>query len=465
MNIIPAMANAIEVWPLDRLIPYAANARTHSDAQVAKVAASIKEFGFTSPILVDGQDGIIAGHCRLMAARKLGLEQVPVIILDHLSDAQRRAYILADNKLSLEAGWDNDILAAELDRLREDGYDLEVIGFSDEELGGLLDGMEEQDEGGGDGGGEENIPEPPKNPVTRPGDLWVLGEHRLLCGDSTKADDVIRLMNGERAILFATDPPYLVDYDGTNHPPNKTYKERQEKAKLAAEGKAKKGWLDGNKDWSDTYGVTWDDSSQGPELYEGFIRTAIDHAITDHAAWYCWHASKRQGMLEGVWEKMGAFVHQQIIWNKPSPVLTRTHYLWKHEPCFYGWIRGNRPEKLEGADPAYTVWDIKGLTGDERPEHPTPKPLECFGIPMRQHVPVGGLCYEPFSGSGSQIMAGEANHRRVYALEISPVYVDVAIQRFIQATGKIVYLDGSGGKSFADVAAERGVVLDTPEDS
>ncbi|MEO5368370.1 MAG: DNA methylase, partial [Magnetococcus sp. WYHC-3] len=237
------------------------------------------------------------------------------------------------------------------------------------------------------------------------------------------------------------------------------YKERQEKAKLAAAGKVKKGWLDGNKDWSDTYGVTWDDSSQGPELYEGFIQAAIDHAIDTHAAWYCWHASKRQAMLEAVWEKMGAFVHQQIIWNKPSPVLTRTHYLWKHEPCFYGWIRGNRPEKIESAEPAYTVWDIKGLTGDDRPEHPTPKPLDCFAIPMRQHVEPGGLCYEPFSGSESQIMAGEQTGRRVYAMEISPVYVDVAVKRFLQATGKIVYLEGSGGKTFEQVAAERGITL------
>ncbi|MEO5364688.1 MAG: DNA methylase, partial [Magnetococcus sp. DMHC-8] len=369
-------------------------------------------------------------------------------------------------KMSELAGWDWEMVGVERTRLIEEGFDFGMIGFTDEDLANVSDGLDGGLEGEGvDGGEGEVIPELPANPVTRPGDLWILGEHRLLCGDSTKAEDVIRLMKGERAILFATDPPYLVDYDGTNHPPNKTYKERQEKAKLAAEGKAKKGWLDGNKDWSNTYGVTWDDSSQGPELYEGFIRAAMDHAITDHAAWYCWHASKRQGMLESVWERAGAFVHQQIIWNKPSPVLTRTHYLWKHEPCFYGWIRGNRPEKLEGADPAYTVWDIKGLTGDERPEHPTPKPLECFGIPMRQHVPVGGLCYEPFSGSGSQIMAGEANHRRVFAMEISPIYVDVAVQRFIQATGKIVHLDGSGGKSFAEVAAERGVVLDAPGDS
>ncbi|MBF0399660.1 MAG: ParB N-terminal domain-containing protein [Magnetococcales bacterium] len=451
MKMIPAMASAIEVWPVDRLIPYAANARTHSDAQVDKVAASIKEFGFTSPILVDGKDGIIAGHCRLMAARKLGMEQVPVIILDHLSDAQRRAYILADNRLALDSGWDNDILAAELDRLREDGYDLEVIGFSDEELGGLLDGMEEQEESGGDSA-EEKIPPPHANPVSRPGDLWILGEHRLLCGDSTKAEDVMRLMNGERAVLFATDPPYLVDYTGGNHPPSRVN---------PATGKRRGG----GKDWTDTYGKTWDDADQGPELYQGYMRQAIDHAIDDHAAWYCWHASKRQAMVEAVWEEMGAFVHQTIIWNKNTSILSRTHYLWKHEPCFFGWMRGNRPPRLEGSDNCTTVWDLKSLAGDERPEHPTPKPLECFGIPMRQHVEKGGLCYEPFSGGGSQIMAGEANHRRVYAMEISPVYVDVAVQRFIQATGKIVYLDGSGGKTFAEVAAERGIVLDVAGDA
>ncbi len=450
-------------WPLDRLIPYARNPRKN-DEVVDKMVGAIKEFGFRIPIVAKSDGTVVDGHLRLKAARRLDLDEVPVMLADDLTEVQIKAFRLLANQSANWAEWNDELLRLELSDLQDAGFDLEVIGFSDEELGGLLDGMEEQDEGDGAGGGEETIPEPPKNPVTRPGDLWVLGEHRLLCGDSTKADDVIRLMNGERAILFATDPPYLVDYDGTNHPPNKTAKERAAKAKAAAEGKEKKGWTDGNKDWSDTYGVTWDDSSQGPELYEGFIRAAIDHAITDHAAWYCWHASRRQGMLESVWEKMGAFVHQQIIWNKPSPVLTRTHYLWKHEPCFYGWIRGNRPEKLEGADPAYTVWDIKGLTGDERPEHPTPKPLECFGVPMRQHVPLGGLCYEPFSGSGSQIMAGEANHRRVYAVEISPVYCDVAVQRFLQASGKIVFLEGSGGKTFADVAAERGISI-TPNAS
>ncbi|MBF0187091.1 MAG: site-specific DNA-methyltransferase, partial [Magnetococcales bacterium] len=312
------------------------------------------------------------------------------------------------------------------------------------ELNDLLNGVDDGgDTGGADVAAGDSIPEPPATPVTQPGDLWILGDHRLLCGDSTNADDVQRLMNGERAILFATDPPYLVDYDGTNHPGSKETRKRKSL----------------NKDWSDTYSVTWDDSNQGPELYEGFIRTAIDHAILPNAAWYCWHASRFQSMLEGVWNTYGAFVHQQIIWAKEKGVLTYSRYLWKHEPCLMGWIKGNMPPKVEGAEFHSTVWDISSLSGDERPDHPTPKPLECFAIPMRQHVDHDGLCYEPFSGSGSQIMAGEMTDRRVNATEVSPVYVDVAVKRFMQATWKIVYLEGSGGRTFEDVAEERGVDL------
>lgn len=473
---IPAMVSSIEIWPLDRLIPYIGNARTHSDEQVAQVAGSIKQFGFVNPILVDNNSGIIAGHCRLLSARKLGLTDAPVIVLDHLTDTQRRAYILADNKLAENAGWDNIILGSQLHILEDDGFDLALLGFGDDELARIMDGLGGDGEeggdgeggdgegGGGEGGDEENIPPPPPNPVTRAGDLWVLGDHRLLCGDSTKADDVVRLMKGERAILFATDPPYLVAYNGTDHPQN--YKTKKKIVRLKNEGVSEddpemiKAMTNGNnKDWSDTYGKTWDEAEGNPELYEKYHRAAIDHAIQDHAAWYCWHASRRQAMLEEVWEKMGAFVHQQIIWVKNNPVLTRNHYMWKHEPCFYGWIRGNRPERIEGAEPAYTVWEIKSLAGNDRPEHPTPKPLDCFAIPMRQHVEPGGLCYEPFSGSGSQIMAGELTGRRVYAMEISPVYVDVDVLRFIKTTSKAVYLDGTG-QTFEQVAAERGVTLE-----
>ena len=428
----------LESWPIDRLIPYAKNPRKNDDV-VDQMVGAIREFGFRIPIVARSDGSVVDGHLRLKAARRLELTTVPVVLADDLTETQIKAFRLLANQSSNWADWDEDLLKLELVDLQDADFDIDMIGFSDEELDNLLSGLD--DDGDGGVGQEESIPEPPPNPVTRPGDLWVLGDHRLLCGSCTNTDDVIRLMNGERAALFATDPPYLVDYDGTNHPGDKSSTLKDSK----------------NKDWSATYGVTWDDSSQGPELYEGFIKAAIDHAIEKTAAWYMWHASKRQAMVESVWEKMGAFVHQQIIWRKNNSILTRTLYLWKHEPCFYGWVRPNRPPRLDNADPTPSVWDMDSLTGEDRPDHPTPKPLDAFGIPMRQHIKPGGLCYEPFSGSGSQIMAGEQNHRRVYAMEISPVYVDVAVQRFIKATEKIVYLDGSGGKTFADMANERGI--------
>ena len=419
----------IETWPLERLKPYVRNAKTHGPDQVAKIAGSMARFGWTVPVLVGSDGEVIAGHGRILAAAQLGLTEAPVIVLDHLTEEQRKAYRIADNQLTTLGDWNEALLAAELQELAADDFDLSVVGFSDAELDQLL----AFDVGGGETAEGASVPpvvvpEPPRNPASRRGDLWILGDHRLLCGDSTKPDEVRRLMNGERAVLFACDPPYLVDYDGSNHPAR-------------------------NKDWSPSYGVTWDDSSQGAELYDGFIRAAIAEAITEDAAWYCWHASRRQAMLEACWEKAGAFVHQQIIWVKDRGVLTRSHYLWKHEPCFMGWVRPHRPPKVADEMLAST-WVIPSLSGDERPDHPTPKPLDCFAIPMRQHVARGGLCYEPFSGSGSQIMAGEATGRRVFAMEISPAYVDVAVERWQVETGRDAILDGDG-RRFAAVKAER----------
>ncbi|MBB1492977.1 site-specific DNA-methyltransferase [Paracoccus sp. MC1854] len=427
---------AIDYRALDSLVPYARNARTHSEAQVAEIAGSIREFRFTNPVLIAEDGTLIAGHGRVLAARLLGMDTVPTITLTGLSDNQRRALVLADNRIALNAGWDEALLSLELTDLKEAGLDLGILGFEDGELDRLLAGTEGEEEGSTL---PVVIPEPPRNPASRTGDLWILGDHRLLCGDSTSHDDVRRLMNGERAVLFATDPPYLVDYDGSNHPTR-------------------------NKDWSASYGTTWDDSSQGAELYDGFIGAAVAGAITEDAAWYCWHASRRQAMLEACWEKAGAFVHQQIIWVKDRGVLTRSHYLWKHEPCFMGWRRPNRPPKV-AEQTLPSTWEMPSFARDDRPDHPTPKPLDAFGIPMRQHVARGGLCYEPFSGSGSQIMAGEANGRRVFAMEISAAYVDVALERWQAETGKDAILDGDG-RTFAEVTVERlGGVDESQEDA
>jgi DNA modification methylase len=423
------------------LVEYARNPRKNDDV-VDRMCGAIREFGFRIPIVARSDGTIVDGHLRLKAARKLELETVPVVLADDLSETQIKAFRLLANQSANWADWDDELLNLELTDIQDAGFDMELVGFSEEELAEIMAPLDDADGNGGDFQNDV-IPDPPKNPVSKLGDLWVLGEHRLLCGDSTSGEDVKRLMNGELAQLFATDPPYLVDYDGTNHPSGKND---------SAAKKAKK-----NKDCSDTYGITWDDSNQGPEFYEQFIKAAIDNAILPNAAWYCWHASKRQAMLEEVWTKFAAFQHQQIIWVKPRGVLTRSKYLWRHEPCLFGWIKGNMPPKIKDAEFLSTIWEIDSLAGDERPDHPTPKPLAVFTIPMKQHLGRGGLCYEPFSGSGSQIMAGESVGRRVYAMEVSPVYVDVAVQRFIQTTGKIVYLDGSGGKQFEDVAKERGV--------
>jgi len=425
----------IERWPVARLLPYARNARTHSDDQVLKLAASLVEYGWTAPVLVSDAGEIIAGHGRLLAAQQLGLDEAPVIRLAHLTPEQVRAYRIADNRLSELSGWDEELLAAELQALGADGFDLGLTGFEGAELDRLLaliDG-----DGEGEAAGEDAVPEPPAEPVSRVGDLWLLGQHRLLCGDSTTSQDVIRVMDGKRAILFATDPPYLVDYDGTNHP---------------SKGGAGNG-KDKNKDWGESYGITWDDASQGPELYEGFIRQAVAHAILPNAAWYCWHASRRQAMVESVWEKFGAFVHQQIVWAKDRGILTRSFYLWQHEPCFFGWLKGNRPPRVSDDYPG-TVWTLPTVKVGEKTEHPTSKPIEVFALPMRQHTQRGEVCYEPFSGSGSQIIAGETTGRRVFAIEISPQYVDVAVKRWQTLTGRVAMLD-QDGRTLEAVAAER----------
>lgn len=314
-----------------------------------------------------------------------------------------------------------------------DAQTISDAGFNDDELARFMaDGQSQitQDE----------PPLPAAASVTQSGDLWLLGAHRLLCGDSTKAEDVTRLMDGLRARLFATDPPYLVGYDGTNHPQSFT-------------GGA-------SKDWSETYGTSWDDADSNSELYDGFLAAAVAHALDDSAAWYCWYASRRHTLLEQAWIRHGAFAHCQIIWAKNRPVLTRTWYMWQHEPCLMGWKKGCKPERGPEASPASTVWQIDTIpSGEDRPEHPTPKPLEVFAIPMRQHTRTGEVCYEPFSGSGTQIIAAEQLGRRCLALEISPVYADVSVRRWQTLTGQPARLDGDG-RTWAEIAAERGVTLD-----
>ena len=430
----------IVMRPVSELKPYAQNARTHSQEQIEQLAASIREFGFTNPVLATADGMIVAGHGRIEAAKLAGVTEVPTLIVGaNWSPAQLRAYVLADNQLALNAGWDNDILKQELSDLSAEDFHIPVIGFDNDLVTALL-----ADDPTGGLTDENEIPEAPKKPATRRGDLWLLGNHRLLCGDSTNPEDVTRLMDGKRAALFATDPPYLVDYDGTNHPTRK-----------GATARAKKI---ANKDWSEDYieQPHWDDSSQGPQFYEAFMRVAIDCAIAEDAAWYCWHASRRHAMLEACWKKFDVLHHQQIIWAKSRPVLTRSIMLWAHEPCLFGWRSGKKPRvNREGFDSwPTTVWNIPSSEIETR-EHPTSKPVRVFSLPMELHTLPGDICYEPFSGSGSQHIAGEKTGRRVYGMELSETFCDVIINRWQAFSGKTAVLDGEGA-TYTEIRGQRG---------
>jgi DNA modification methylase len=433
------MTPEVVMRPVSELKPYEHNARTHSPEQINQLAASIREFGFTNPVLVTAEGTIVAGHGRVEAAKAAQIGLVPTIVVGaHWTPAQLRAYVLADNQLALNAGWDDDLLKQELADLSAESFDIGLVGFDAELVAGLLaaeptGGLTDEDE----------IPEAPKRPATRRGDLWLLGNHRLLCGDSTNPDDVTRLMDGKRAALFATDPPYLVDYDGMNHP---TRKGTSARAKKIA-----------NKDWSEEYieQPHWDDSSQGPQFYEAFMQVAIDCAIAEDAAWYCWHASRRQAMLESCWKKFDVLHHQQIIWAKSRPVLTRSIMLWAHEPCLFGWRSGKKPRvNREGFDSwPTTVWNIPSSEIETR-EHPTSKPVRVFSLPMELHTLPGDICYEPFSGSGSQHIAGEKTGRRVYGMELSETFCDVIINRWQAFSGKAAVLDGEGA-TYTEIRGQR----------
>jgi DNA modification methylase len=401
----------VEYRPLAALTPFANNPRTHSDAQVAEIAASIREFGWTNPILVDGANGIIAGHGRLLAARQLGMTTVPVIELAGLSEAQKRAYVIADNKLALNAGWDNDLLALELGDLQGLGFDLSLTGFSDDELAGLLSvgtaGLTDPDQ----------VPPIPEHPVSQAGDLWRLGPHRLLCGDSTKADDVACVLGSVKPHLMATDPPYGVDYRPDW---------RAQAGVNANKGKLGRVENDNRADWREAWA-----------LFPGDVA-------------YVWHAGRFSSTVQASLEASGFEIRAQIIWAKDRFALSRGHYHYQHEPCWYA-VRGTAHWK--GDRSQSTLWNIPSRE-DRGHGHGTQKPVECMRRPMLNNSSPGQAVYEPFCGSGTSIIAAETIGRVCHAIEIEPAYVDVAVTRWQAFSGKTAILAGDD-RSFAEVVAER----------
>jgi DNA modification methylase len=411
----------VTLVPIDQLFGSPSNPRKN-DAAVPHVAASLRRFGWQQPIVAKRSGEVIAGNTRLKAARELGMTEVPVWWFEG-DDLDATAFSIADNRTHEFASWDDPALAALLTQLREEDA-LEGVGYDTAEIDGLLAQVKADEKAALRGAEDDVAEEPPETPTARMGDLWTLGDHSLLCGDSTKLEDVERVMAGDKAALCATDPPYLVDYTGER--PN-----------------------DSGKDWTASYKeIEIKDA-------DGFFRAVFQNvlAVLGHkAAIYCWHAHKRCGDIQRIWRDLGILDHQQIIWIKPSPVFGRVYWHFRHEPCVMGWRKGDKPEH-DGVHDFDSVWEVD-WEGKARfaSEHPTSKPVELFTRPINKHTAPGDVVFEPFSGSGSQIIAAERAGRRCRAIEISPPFVDVAIRRWEKATGQEAAL---GGQTYAEVSGIR----------
>lgn len=410
--------------PLRDIHPDPANLRQQPVRNLDAIKASLRRFGQQKPIVVDAQGTILAGHGVFLAARDLGWDRL-ACVTSNLSGPERIAYQIADNRAAELSTWDEAALFETLGQM--DVSEAAELGFSNAELSSMHDALNESL--------DEDAPiAPAKHAVAQLGDLWHLGEHRLLCGDSTDARDVDRLMDGHQAALVATDPPYLVDYTGDR--PN-----------------------DSGKDWSATFREFEITDADG--FFRG-VFTNVLRVLAPHAAIYCWHAHKRQALISRVWEDLGILEHQQIIWVKPTPVFGRVYWHFRHEPCLMGWRQGSQPEHkrngMAGGEHD-SVWEIdwEGASRIVGNEHPTQKPLELFARPMRKHTEIGDIVLEPFSGSGSQLIAATRLRRRCMAIELEPVFVDVAIRRWQQETGQDARL--SDGTPWREVACNRNVLL------
>lgn len=393
-------------WPLERLIPYVNNARTHDDRQIAQIAASIAEFGFVNPILVGNDNVIVAGHGRLMAAQRLGLNEVPVIVLDHLSKTQRRALVISDNRIAEGSGWDETLLHLELSDLKDEGFELDLLGFDDAELDKLLAADDQcQDEH------TEILPEVQENPLSRLGDLWVLGRHRLLCGDATQAEALSQLMQDQLADMAFTDPPYNVDYGNS--------------AKDKARGKNRQILND----------------NLGQDFY-AFLKAALTQLLSvTKGACYVAMSSSELDTLQKAFRDAGGKWSTFIVWAKNTFTLGRADYQRQYEPILYGWREGN-DHYWCGARDQGDVWFFnKPLKNDL---HPTMKPIELVERAIRNSSKNQDIVLDVFGGSGSTLIASEKTGRSARLMELDPKYVDVIIRRWQTYSGQQAVRESDG---------------------
>ena len=379
---------------ISSLIPYARNSRTHTEAQVAQVAASIKEFGFLNPVIIAEDNTILAGHARVLAARKLGLDKIPCIKAANLTDAQKRAYIIADNKLSLNAGWDEDLLAVEISDLKAESFDLSLLGFDEDELGRLFrdeaEGNVKEDEFDIDA-------ELEKPAITHEGDLWTIGRHRLLCGDSTLNQNYERLMQGSKANLTVTDPPYNVDYQGVA-------------------GKIR-------------------NDNMGKEEFHTFLLSAFNRMhenMAPDASIYVFHADTEGLNFRSAFDEAGFHLSGCCIWKKSRLMMGHSPYQWQHEPCLFGWIKGGK-HKWYADRKQTTIWEFDKPT--KNPLHPTMKPVALIAYCIMNSSMSNTLVLDPFLGSGTTLIACQQLDRTCYGFELDPKYCDAIVNRYIELVG------------------------------
>lgn len=402
------LADKIQQWPVAKLIPYARNARTHSDEQVAQIAASIAEFGFTNPILTGADGVIVAGHGRLAAAQKLAMEMVPVVVLEHLSPTQRRALVIADNRIAENAGWDETMLRVEMEALQLDDFDISLTGFDADALAELMAG------GGGDDSGntdDDDVPEVLETAISRTGDVWLLGPHRLLCGDSTLEESYAQLLQGEEVDMVFTDPPYNVNYANTA------------KDKMRGKNRA----------------ILNDNLGDG---FYDFLLAALTPTVANcKGAIYVAMSSSELDVLQSAFREAGGKWSTFVIWAKNTFTMGRSDYQRQYEPILYGWPEGGKHHWCGDRDQS-DVWQIKKPHKNDL--HPTMKPVELVERAIRNSSRPGNSVMDPFGGSGTTLIAAEKTGRVGRMIELDPKYVDVIVRRWQDWTGKQATRESDG---------------------
>ncbi len=400
----PPIESAVQIWPIERLVFYARNPRKN-DAVVDRMCSSIREFGFKIPVLARSDGEVVDGHLRIKAALKLGISEVPVILCDEWSPAQVRAFRLMVNRSVTWAQWDDELLALELQELNEASFDLSLTGFDPKEIDDLLLNPGDDDQANA-------APPLPENAVSRLGDLWLCGPHRVLCGDATSPEAVATLLGERKPTLLVTDPPYGIELDS----------EWRDRAGLNSCGAAQPSYMKKRTEGHTETTISGDTRADWSEAFE--LVPSLQIA-------YVWHASVyTREVLNGVL-RIGFLYPQQIIWNKGRTVLTRTHYWYQHEPCWY--VRKKNAPWFGKAGENSTFWDsaspkfIMGGSDEEKFDHPTQKPVDLMRKPILNHIKRGGLVYEPFLGSGTTLAAAELTERVCIGMELDPKYVDVIV--------------------------------------